>query len=205
MRPLLPATEFFTRMFTSNALALAEPFLHHEAGILKRILSESPAIKTVVVIGSGPLAYRELVRHYRGDLVYVGVDPYYQISGELAPKTFILNQRFENLRRHSWGSGPCLYVLWFNVLFYLHDPIDQLNSLLSPGDVVVNSGWSPKLAAQKVMEEYFSHVYYDSPQLIQPIIQQINQKKRSLKNQLPLCPAFKRFGNGVNFVEVLSS
>jgi hypothetical protein len=205
MRPLLPATEFFTRMFTREALASAEAFLRFEELTLKKTLDDFPVIKNLVVIGSGPLAYRYLISRKSRQLFYVGIDPYYQVAGEMAPHTFLIDQLFEDVQRSGWRRGASLYVFWFNVLFYITDPVFHLNRLLRPGDIVFNSGWSTKPSALPVMEDYFSHVYHDATQLVQPIIKQITTHQPRLKNQLRCCPTVQHFSNGINNVELLFS
>jgi hypothetical protein len=107
----------FKEMYNNCALSAAETYLHHEEETVIELLDKTPSIKNLVVIGSGPAAYRQIADDY--GCQYIGIDPYYPLNRENDPNIIFFDCPFESIKRNQLPDGPCLFLFWFNVLHYL--------------------------------------------------------------------------------------
>ncbi len=190
----------FLKMFTPSALRMADPFLEHESSILEVVVESSPSLKNMVVVGSGPLAYSG---YANGNILYVGVDPYFHIEcGQLENITSIKGS-FEDLTRDDLREGPTIFVFWFNVFFYLEDPYRALNSILRNGDIVIHSTCSRDPKGKMTINRYFEEIYRGSSQNYRNTIEKISACQKRIGGKIFLAKKIENFSNGINSVEVV--
>ena len=146
--------QIFERMFVSSCLFFAQDFLAEESRVLAEQLDRLRHIRTLVIIGSGPLAYRKLAMVR--ELCYIGVDPHVNVETDFPRQ---INKSVEEITRFDLGSEPCLIVFWFNVLHYVNHFPFNLARLVKSRDAVFHSTWGSTYDGVAAMGRYYSSVY----------------------------------------------
>lgn len=194
--PSAPA--HFVRMFSQNALLLADTYLTHEKEIVTAVLKQNPLIENLVVIGSGPAAYLEIAQDYQ--CRYIGIDPFYHLKEADGVQIIYFDCPFNEIQRSQLPSGSSLFLFWFNVLHYLTEPAKTLAKIVKAGDIIVYSTWSFEKETTPSMKAYFLEVYKDSAYHYQQVINQIknNNNQDYLIKELNMVKKHIKEDNQVN-------
>ena len=174
-RGLSYAKKVFKDMFSDLALEKANAYLNEERLILEKLVRDTPKTRNMnfCVVGGGPFSYLSLASKYFNK--YTLIDPHLHC---FMNETFLksmeklekikciecIEKSFEDYcQTYSTSFTPTntFYVFWFNVISYIQNPIEWLNQIVKPGDIVFISKWGSSEIAQKTLKNYFERVNND--------------------------------------------
>ena len=182
-------SDYFLRMFNPAALMQATAYHREERRQLDDVLGDTQnlALKSMVTIGAGPLAYCDLgLRLCRN---YIAVDPhaYSHLTAELKERILlekriaIVSEGYEEFVAHQ-TPGESIYLFPFNVISYLESPEEKLLTHLTSGDVVFISTWAGSEQAMKVREAYFRSFAYSHERSTEKPIYDLESCARKLRS-----------------------
>lgn len=142
--------EYFYQMMTPENTALVKPYEDEEHACISKVMDRDPDIsqKNIVVIGAGNLSYLDLAINKAKN--YVAVEPLSHIfisdeqqkSVAQSDNIFVLNKKFQDITPSDLPEGNCVYIFIFNIISYIHEPLDALNALIKKGDTIIISTWN---------------------------------------------------------------
>ena len=192
----------FDKMFTKEALSHAEKFLYHEKNILTKLLDRLNTADTVVIIGSGPDLYKNIV--IKNQKKYIGIDPIIIDCFQHHQKSVrYIQDYFENIERSQIGDGNCLFVFWFNVMHYIRTPEIVLNRILKGGDIVFHSTWKRSNIEYKTIKNYFQYIYEDDSLLYKTKVNNILKYPYKISPKLNANKKIQYYENDVNIIEII--
>ncbi|MGW4134541.1 hypothetical protein [Amycolatopsis japonica] len=148
----------FRLMLEPGALAAAQPVLAEEKELVGLCADSCRSVTTVVAIGDGAQAYRDLAA--RRGLHYVCVDPCLRPARLSAmqdgeqPGALLLSKELGRLRRSELPVGNVLWVFHFNLFPYLDAAADELVPVCRAGDAVLLTTWGASRHALALRQEY---------------------------------------------------
>lgn len=163
------SSEVFVRMLSKEGLKKAALFLNGEYEHLEKMLASRSVNRenqNFIAIGGGNLLYIDLA--YKYNCNYITVDPSVDmfLSKEVQflvtnfSKIKLIRDNFLNLKKSDIKNrSNNIFIFLFNVISYIHNPIQYLNQLIKPGDTVFISLWNHTPQSLKVINDYFKYVY----------------------------------------------
>lgn len=159
--------DYYYRMLSPQALIYAAPFLGEEKDVLVDFLQNTSQISqmNLVVVGAGELWYLPLGFEYAKR--YVSIEPLSDIFlndsikylTTANPRITVINKRFHDVKSADLPDGNSVFVFLFNILAYLEDPLEDINKLIKPGDILFISGWNHRNPlARSVRKQYFDYL-----------------------------------------------
>ncbi|WP_257296771.1 hypothetical protein [Endozoicomonas sp. YOMI1] len=143
-------------MLNSQSLRITAPFLQHELSILQNLIIGDTKINNMVVVGSGPLTYRNLaILHNIG---YYAVDPFYRVNSD-ANAINMINLHFESITRNQITKENVIFVFWFNVAFYIKNFAESVRRTVRKGDILFISSWGNGIESKALLKKYLKSVY----------------------------------------------
>ncbi|MBO9480692.1 hypothetical protein [Salinisphaera sp. G21_0] len=143
-------------MLNSQSLRLTAPYLQHESGVLQNLIISDTKINNMVVVGSGPLTFRNLAISH--DIGYYAVDPFYRVNSDANVINFI-NLHFESITRSQITKENVIFVFWFNVAFYIKDFSESVRRIVRKGDILFISSWGNGIQSKALLKKYLKSVY----------------------------------------------
>lgn len=158
--------EYFYRMLSPYALRLSAPYNDEESEVLEQCLESYPAVKDMsfVAVGGGELW--ELRRASKYAKRYICIEPLADIFINDSVKYLVeqfdnisyVPKRFGDVRPDDIPPGNSFFMFLFNILAYVDNPMDSINRLLQPGDVLFISTWADTAEARRTRASYFDHL-----------------------------------------------
>lgn len=157
--------EYFYRMLSPQALKLSAPYHQEESSVLEVCL-KNHATKNMnfAAIGGGELwQLRLALAHTK---TYTCIEPLADVFMNDSVKYLVeqssnvsyIAKRFEDVTREDLPQRNNFFMFLFNVLAYVHNPIEAINKLSKPGDILFISTWANTKQAKKCREGYFSYL-----------------------------------------------
>lgn len=157
---------YFVRMMLPDAELKAEPYVYEESKLLQDLLSSTNSLDTYnfVVVGSGTLWYIDMA--YGRVKNYVAIEPLAdifiqkQVSYILTKHKdiHIIGQDFGNFNSNELPNNKSIFIFHFNILSYIPDPIEKINSYIKEGDILYLSTWNSTNEAKTVRKSYFDFI-----------------------------------------------
>lgn len=158
--------EYFYRMLSPYALRLSAPYNDEESEVLEQCLESYPSVKGMnfVAVGGGELW--ELRRASKYAKRYICIEPLADIFINDSVKYLVeqfdnisyVPKRFGDVKQSDIPPGNSFFMFLFNILAYVDNPIDSINKLLQPGDVLFISTWAETAEARRTRASYFDHL-----------------------------------------------
>jgi hypothetical protein len=158
--------EYFYRMLSPYALKLSAPYNDEESKVLEQCLKAFPAIRDMnfIAVGGGELWELRRARQYAKR--YVCIEPLADIFINDSVKYLVeqfddisyISKRFGEVRRSDLPPDNSFFMFLFNILAYVEDPIESINKVLRPGDVLFISTWANTDEARRIRSAYFNHL-----------------------------------------------
>ncbi len=158
--------EYFYRMLSPYALKLSAPYNDEESEVLEWCLQSCPAVRDMnfVAVGGGELW--ELRRASKYAKRYICVEPLSDIFMNDSVKYLVeqfdtisyIPKRFGDVKQSDLPPGNSFFMFLFNILAYIDNPVDAINKLLRPGDMLFISTWADTPEARRTRSSYFDHL-----------------------------------------------
>jgi hypothetical protein len=158
--------EYFYRMLSPYALKLSAPYNDEESEVLERFLKSYSPVKDMnfVAVGGGELW--ELRRASQYTKRYLCIEPLADIFINDSVKYLVeqfdnvsyIAKRFGDVLPSDLPPGNSFFMFLFNILAYIDNPIDAINNILQPGDVLFITTWADTAAARQTRSAYFDHL-----------------------------------------------
>lgn len=156
--------DYYFRMLSPHALVHSAPFLDEEKKVLKNLLENTPNVDqmNLVAVGAGELWYLRFGLKYTKN--YVSIEPLsdtflndsVKYLTEINPRITILNKRFRDVKSSELPECKSIFVFLFNILAYLENPLENINKLIKPGDMLFFSSWNQaNPLSRSVRKQYF--------------------------------------------------
>lgn len=158
----------FDKMLQPKGLSYANQYLAEELNTIESFLSqhkEQLAAFNFVAIGDAKLMYYERVIKYTRQ--YVVIDPMINLGttdhlGKLHQKKKNIVQFAapfsEKFNKSCLPLGNSIFFFFFNVFSYIDNPLESINAIITPGDIIIVSGWNMSKSSMLVFYEYFNFV-----------------------------------------------
>ncbi|HSX33328.1 MAG TPA: hypothetical protein VLF91_03265 [Candidatus Saccharimonadales bacterium] len=158
--------EYFYRMLSPYALKLVEPYTSEENDALEVCLRAYPGIKDMNFIAVGGGELWELRRALTYAKRYVCIEPLANIFindsvrylVEQNDNVSFIAKRFGEVSLQELPEGNSFYMFLFNILAYIPEPIEAINQLIKPGDILFITTWANTPHAKLTRKRYFDHL-----------------------------------------------
>jgi hypothetical protein len=158
--------KYFYRMLSPEALKLSARYHAEEGSVLETCLRRLRADleMSFVAVGGGQLW--ELRRALNYTKRYVCIEPladtYINDSTkyliERAGNISLISKRFDDIDRKDLPHGNSFVMFLFNILAYIETPLEHMNKVIQPGDILFISTWTTTSQARGVRKRYLDHV-----------------------------------------------
>lgn len=157
--------EYFYRMLSPQALKLSAAYHQEESSVLEKCLKKnSTKNMNFAAIGGGELWRLRLALAYTKS--YACIEPLADVFMndsvkylvEQSSNVLYIAKRFEDVTREDLPSRNNFFMFLFNVLAYINDPIEAINKLSKPGDILFISTWANTKESKRCRDGYFSYL-----------------------------------------------
>lgn len=153
-------------MLSPQALKLSASYTAEEHNTLNNCFRIHPETKKMnfVAVGGGELwglrQARMHTKHYTcieplAD-IYMNDSVRYLVE-QLDDISFI-PKRFKDVTPADLPPGNSLFMFLFNILAYLEEPIESINAVIKPGDILFITTWANTEQAKQVRTSYFDYL-----------------------------------------------
>lgn len=157
---------YFVRMMLPDAEQIAAPYVTEEKNSVTKLLKSLPdaSERSLVVVGAGPLWYRDIAREKVKQ--YVAVEPLADIfiskeeQEEMMKDPFVhvINTGFGDFPAEQLPAGKTVFLFHFNIISYIPHPMRVINKYCKPGDILYLSTWNTTPHAKDVRKQYFDYL-----------------------------------------------
>lgn len=158
--------EYFYRMLSPQALMLSASYHREESNVLEACLKNNRRTRKMnfVAVGGGELW--ELRRALKYTKSYTCIEPLADVFMNSSVK--FLMEQFKNITYVPKRFGEVVasdlprrnnfFMFLFNILAYIDDPIEIINRLTKPGDILFISTWADTEEALERRNTYFEYL-----------------------------------------------
>lgn len=160
------SSEYFYRMLSPYSLKLSKPYNDEENEHLEACLQHMPGIRDMCFVAVGGGELWQLRRALKYAKSYVCIEPLtdvfvndsVQCLVEQHARVSCVAKRFNDVERNDLPDGPAFLMFTFNIFAYLENPVQSINDLCHPGDILFITTWADSHKARQTRQSYFEYL-----------------------------------------------